>query len=92
MVWACRLDFGGNWDNHLLLVGFAYNNSFQSRKPPFEALFGRKCRSFVYWDEVGEIKFLEPELVQETYKKIALIRERLKIAQSIQNCYIDNRR
>ncbi|GJW69479.1 putative reverse transcriptase domain-containing protein [Tanacetum coccineum] len=56
MLRACVLDFGGSWDVHLLLVEFSYNNSYHSsvRCAPFEALYGRKCRSPIMWAEVGE--------------------------------------
>jgi hypothetical protein len=50
------LDFKGNWILYLPLVEFAYNNSFQATigMAPYEALYGRKCRSSLYWDEIGE--------------------------------------
>ncbi|GJQ92988.1 putative reverse transcriptase domain-containing protein [Tanacetum coccineum] len=56
MLRACVLDFGGSWDVHLPLVEFSYNNSYHSsvRCAPFEALYGRKCRSPIMWAEVGE--------------------------------------
>ncbi|GKD70882.1 putative reverse transcriptase domain-containing protein, partial [Tanacetum coccineum] len=56
MLRACVIDFGGNWDVHLPLVEFSYNNSYHSsiRCAPFEALYGRKCRSPVLWAEIGE--------------------------------------
>ena len=73
---------------------FAYNNSFQASigMAPFKGLYGRKCRSLVCWDDVGEKKLLRPELVQLTVEKVALIKERLKATQSRQKSYIDNRR
>ncbi|RVW37560.1 hypothetical protein CK203_073903 [Vitis vinifera] len=76
------------------LVEFAYNNSFQASigMTPFEALYGRRCRSPVCWDDVGEKKLLGPELVQLTVEKVSLIKERLKAAQSRQKSYADNRR
>ncbi|GJX11151.1 retrotransposon protein, putative, ty3-gypsy subclass [Tanacetum coccineum] len=57
MLRACVLDFGGSWDVHLPLVEFLYNNSYHSsvRCAPFEALYGRKCRSLILWAEVGEV-------------------------------------
>ena len=69
----------------------AYNNSFYSNIGivPFEALHGRKCRSPICWDEVGERKLLGPELVQITTEKIKLIREHLRTAQSRQKSYVD---
>ena len=47
MLKACILDFGGSWENHMLLVEFSYNNNFQTSNgmAPYEALYGRKCRS-----------------------------------------------
>ncbi|GJY24673.1 putative reverse transcriptase domain-containing protein [Tanacetum coccineum] len=56
MLRACVLDFGGSWNVHLPLVEFSYNNSYHSsmRCAPFEALYGRKCRSPIMWAEVGE--------------------------------------
>ena len=91
---ACTLDLKGNWDDHLPLVEFAYNNSFQASigMAPFEGLYGRKCRSLVCWDDIGERKLLGLELVQLTVEKIALIKERLKTAQSRQKSYVDNPR
>ena len=73
---------------------FAYNNSFQASigMAPFEALYGRRCRSLVCWDDVGEKKHLGPELVQLTVEKVFSIKERLKAAQSRQKSYADNRR
>ena len=66
------------------LAEFSYNNNFQTSigMEPYEALYGRKCRSPICWDDMGERKLLGPELVQVTTKKIRLIRERLKTAQS----------
>ena len=81
---ACTLDLKGNWDDYLSLVEFAYNNNFQVSigMTPFEGLYGRKCRSPVCWDDVGERKLLGPKLVQLTVEIFALIKKRLKTAQS----------
>ncbi|XP_077251911.1 uncharacterized protein LOC143891157 [Tasmannia lanceolata] len=56
---------------------------------PFEALYGRKCRSPICWDYVGEREILGPELVQQAIDKIRVIREHLRIAQSRQKSYTD---
>ncbi|GJW75440.1 putative reverse transcriptase domain-containing protein, partial [Tanacetum coccineum] len=68
MLRACVMDFGGSWDTHLPLVEYSYNNSYHTsvKCAPFEALYGRKCRSPVIWTEVGESQLIGPELVQET--------------------------
>jgi hypothetical protein len=94
MLRLCVLDFKGNWINFLPLVEFAYNNSFQATigMAPYEALYGRKCRSPLYWDEVGEKQLLGPEIVQDTKDKIALIRKRMLTAQSRQKSYADQHR
>nr|GEU72653.1 putative reverse transcriptase domain-containing protein [Tanacetum cinerariifolium] len=77
---ACILDLEGCWDVHLLLVEFAYNNSyhFSVRCAPFEALYGRKCHSLIMWEKVREEHLVRPELVQETTKMISQIKDRLK--------------
>ncbi|XP_022149797.1 uncharacterized protein LOC111018144 [Momordica charantia] len=59
---------------------------------PYEALYGRKCRSSVHWDEVGERVLLGPELVQETNGAIQKIRARMQTTQSRQKSYADVRR
>ncbi|GKF04026.1 putative reverse transcriptase domain-containing protein [Tanacetum coccineum] len=57
MLRACVIDFGKGWVDHLSLVEFSYNNSYHASKKaaPFEALYGRKCRSPVCWAEVGQV-------------------------------------
>ncbi|GJV37780.1 putative reverse transcriptase domain-containing protein [Tanacetum coccineum] len=94
MLWACVIDFGGNWDVHLPLVEFSYNNSYHLsiRCGPFEALYGRKCRSPVLWAEIRESSLIGPELVQETTDKVVLIKEKLKAARDRQKSFADNRR
>ncbi|GJU43867.1 putative reverse transcriptase domain-containing protein [Tanacetum coccineum] len=71
MLRACAIDFGKGWVNHLPIVEFSYNNSYHAsiKALPFEALYGRKCRSPVCWIEVGEARILGPELIQEALRK-----------------------
>ncbi|GJT22782.1 putative reverse transcriptase domain-containing protein [Tanacetum coccineum] len=94
MLRACVIDFGGNWDVHLPLAEFSYNNSYHSsiRCAPLKALYGRKCRSPVLWAEIGESSLIGPELVQEITDKVVLIKEKLKAARDRQKSYADNRR
>ncbi|GKC12506.1 putative reverse transcriptase domain-containing protein [Tanacetum coccineum] len=89
---TCAIDFGGNWDTHLPLVEFSYNNSYHSsvKCVPFEALYGRKCRTPIAWVEVGESKLIGPEIIQETTDKIVQIKERLKTARDRQKRYSNN--
>ncbi|RVX19278.1 Transposon Ty3-I Gag-Pol polyprotein [Vitis vinifera] len=94
MLRACVLDFGGNWADYLPLAEFAYNNSYQSSigMAPYEALYGRPCRSPLCWIEMGESRLLGLEIVQETTEKIQFIKEKLKTAQDRQKSYADKRR
>ncbi|GJZ68610.1 putative reverse transcriptase domain-containing protein, partial [Tanacetum coccineum] len=94
MLRACILDFGGSWDVHLQLVEFSYNNSYHSsvRCAPFEALYGRKCRSSIMSTEVGEGQLIGHESVQETTKNISQIKNILKAACDRQKSYADKRR
>ena len=70
----------GSWDTYLPLIEFTYNNSFHASigMAPFEALYGRRCRTPLCWHESGERVILGPELVHETTEKVKLIREKIK--------------
>ncbi|KAL4590885.1 hypothetical protein LXL04_003831 [Taraxacum kok-saghyz] len=104
MLRACVIDFGNSWDIHLPLIEFSYNNSYHTsiQAAPFEALYGRKCRSPVCWAEVGDTQLARsqtnennltgPEIIRETTEKIVQIRERMKTARSRQKSYADRRR
>jgi hypothetical protein len=59
---------------------------------PFEALYGRKCRTPLYWDQTGERQFFRPELIQEAEEQVHIIRENLRVAQTRQKSYAENRR
>nr|GFB35404.1 putative reverse transcriptase domain, ribonuclease H-like domain, aspartic peptidase domain protein [Tanacetum cinerariifolium] len=91
MMRACAIDFGKGWVNHLPLVKFSYNNSYHAstKAVPFEALYGRKCRSPVCWTEVGEAQILGPELIQETTEKIIQIKQKMQAASDRQKSYAD---
>ena len=82
MLRACMIDFGGNWDDHLPLIEFAYNNSYHSsiQMASYEALYGRKCRSPIGWFETSETKFIGPNLVQQAIEKVKLIQDRFLAA------------
>nr|GFA35947.1 reverse transcriptase domain-containing protein [Tanacetum cinerariifolium] len=94
MVRACEINFGKGWVNHLPLVEFSYNNSYHAsiKAAPFEALYGRKCRSPVCWTEVGEAQILDPELIQETTKKKFQIKQRMQAARNRRKSYADLKR
>ncbi|MCI20384.1 hypothetical protein A2U01_0041546, partial [Trifolium medium] len=59
---------------------------------PYEALYGRKCKTPLCWTEVGDKGILGPDMIQETTSKIKSIHEKLKIAQSRQKSYADKKR
>ena len=65
MLRACILHLRGSWEDHLPLIEFAYNYSNQSsiQMSPYEALYGRPCRSPLSWTETSEVSFMGPELV-----------------------------
>ncbi|GKA26166.1 putative reverse transcriptase domain-containing protein [Tanacetum coccineum] len=90
MLRAYVIDFGKGWERHLPLVEFSYNNSYYAsiNAAPFEALYGRKCRSPVCWAEVGDVQLTPPEIIHETTEKIVKIRQRLQAARDRQRSVI----
>ena len=79
MLRACVIDLRGSWDDHLPLIEFLYNNSYDSNigMTPFEALYCRRCRSAVGWFEVGDSSILGLEIINEALEKVRGIRDRL---------------
>ncbi|GJZ52952.1 putative reverse transcriptase domain-containing protein [Tanacetum coccineum] len=94
MLRACVMDFRKGWDRHLPLIEFSYNNSYHTsiKAAPFEALYGRKCRSPICWAEVGDAQLTGPEIVRETTEKIIQIKHRLQASRDRQRSYADKRR
>jgi transposase InsO family protein len=82
MLRACVLHYGKDWDKCLSLAGFSYNNSYQSslKMAPFEALYGRRCRTPLNWSEAGEREIFGPDLVLEAEKKVRVITKNLEAA------------
>jgi hypothetical protein len=72
MLRACVLEFPQKWDDCLPLVEFSYNNSYQEsiKMAPFEALYGRRCRTPLNWSEPGERSFFRPDMVKEIEEKV----------------------
>ncbi|GKE65486.1 putative reverse transcriptase domain, ribonuclease H-like domain, aspartic peptidase domain protein [Tanacetum coccineum] len=93
MLRACVIDFRKGWDKHLPLVEFSSNNTYHAsiKAAPFEALYGRKCRSPICWTEVGDSQLTRPKIIQETTKKIMQIRQRLQVARDRQRSYANIR-
>nr|GEW31673.1 putative reverse transcriptase domain-containing protein [Tanacetum cinerariifolium] len=94
MLRARVIYFGSSWDKHMSLVKFSYNNSYHGsiKVAPFEALYGRKCRSPICWSEVGESQLTGSKLVRETTEKIVQIKNRLLTVRSRQKSYADLKR
>nr|AAQ56283.1 putative polyprotein [Oryza sativa Japonica Group] len=94
MLRACVLDFGKTGDKSLPYAEFSYNNSYQAsiQMAPYEALYGRKCRTPLLWDQVGESQVFGTDIFREAEAKVRTIRENLKVAQSRQKSSADNRR
>ncbi|KAK5819938.1 hypothetical protein PVK06_024973 [Gossypium arboreum] len=94
MLRCCVLEFSGSWERYLPLIEFAYNNSFQSsiKMAPYEALYGRKCRTPLFWTELGESKIFGVDLIRDAKQKVKVIRESLKIASDRQKSYADLKR
>jgi hypothetical protein len=94
MLRACALKHGRSWDKSLPYAEFLYNNSYQAslKMAPFEALYGQKYRTPLYWNQTRESRVFGPEVLQEAEKQVHIIRENLKTAQSRQKSYANNRR
>ena len=84
MLRACALQYGTSWDKSLPYAEFSYNNSYQKslKMAPFEVLYGRKCRTPLFWSQTGESQVFGPEILQEAEKQVHTVRQNLKIAQS----------
>ncbi|WVZ84132.1 hypothetical protein U9M48_031193 [Paspalum notatum var. saurae] len=85
MLRACAIQYGTCWDKSLPYAEFSYNNSYQAslKKSPFEALYGRRCRTPLFWNQTGE---------KDAEQQIKMVRENLRVAQSRQKSYADVRR
>ena len=94
MLRACTSSFPEKWDECLKLAEFSYNNSYQEsiHMAPFEALYGRKCRTPLNWVEVGDRGYFGSEFIKEAREQVSIIRSHLKAAQSRQKAYADKRR
>ena len=94
MLRSCAIIYGKGWDECLPFSEFFYNNSYQASivMSPFEALYGRSCRTPLNWSESGERVYFGPDIVMEAEEKVKTIEEQLRPAQSCQKHYADRRR
>ena len=93
MLRACVIEFGGHWDNFLPLAEFSYNNSYHSSidMAPFEAFYGRRCRSPIGWFDAFEVRPWGTDLLRDSLEKVKSIQEKLLAAQSRQKEYADRK-
>ena len=94
MLRSCAIIYGKGWEECLPFAEFSYNNSYQASigMPPFEALYGRSCRTPLNWSESGERVYFGPDIVMEAEEKVKTIQERLRAAQFRQKHYADRRK
>jgi hypothetical protein len=94
MLRVCALQYERSWDKSLSYAEFSYNNSYQEslKMAPFEMLYGRMCRTPLFWSEAGEWKVFGPDILQEAEKQIRMVRENLRVTQYRQKSYVDHRR
>ncbi|GJT77723.1 putative reverse transcriptase domain, ribonuclease H-like domain, aspartic peptidase domain protein [Tanacetum coccineum] len=94
MLCTCAIDFRKGWKRHLPLVESSCINSYHAsiKAAPFEALYGRKCQSPIYWAKVGDVQLTGPEIIHETIKKIVQIQQLLQAARDRQRNYTSIRR
>jgi hypothetical protein len=93
MLRVCVMTDGPKWDNHLSLAEFSYNNNYQEsiKMSPFEALYGRPCRTPLSWSESGERVIFGPDIVTEAEENVKQIQANILAAQSQQKSYADKR-
>jgi hypothetical protein len=79
MLRACALHYGRSWDKGLSYAEFSYNNSYQEslKMSPFEMLYGRRCRTLLFWSETRERKVFGLDILQEAEKQVRMVRENL---------------
>jgi hypothetical protein len=94
MLRACVMEYPGSWDKNLSWAEFSYNNSYQEslKKAPFEALYGRQCRTLLNWIEPREKAIFGPDIVVEAEATVRHIQENLKATKLHQEIYANKRR
>ncbi|KAH9293018.1 hypothetical protein KI387_041778, partial [Taxus chinensis] len=82
------------WEDYLPLVEFPYNNTYHAslKMAPFEALYGRKCRTPISWDSIEDREVIGPEILMEMEQEVKMIRECLKEAVDRKKSYVDLKR
>ena len=72
MLRGCVINFPGSWDRYIPLMKFAYNSRYQAiiGMAPYEALYGRKCRTPACWTELSEYILIGPDIVKDIKNKV----------------------
>jgi hypothetical protein len=85
MIRSCAMQYGRSWDKSLTYAEFSYNNNYQEslKMAPFEMLYGRRCQTLLFWNETRERKVFGPDILQEDEKQVHMVRENLRVAQSM---------
>ncbi|WVZ52537.1 hypothetical protein U9M48_003585 [Paspalum notatum var. saurae] len=93
MLRACAIQYGTSWDKSLPYTEFSYNNSYQAslKKSPFEALYGRRCKTPLCWNQTGEKQVFGPDLIRDAEQQIKMVRENLSVARSRRKSYANVR-
>jgi hypothetical protein len=94
MFRACVIEYPASWDKNLSWAKFSYNNSYQEslKMAPFEALYGRQCRTPLNWIKPGEKAIFGPDTIVEAEAMVRRIQENLKAAKLRQESYANKRR
>ncbi|WVZ71519.1 hypothetical protein U9M48_020095 [Paspalum notatum var. saurae] len=94
MLRACAIQYGASWDKSLPYAEFSYNNSYQAsiKMSHFQALYGRRCRTPLHWDQPREKQLFGPGIIEDAERQVRMIWENLRITQTRQKSYADNRR
>jgi hypothetical protein len=94
MLKAYALQDKSDWDKRLPYAEYSYNNSYQAslKMSPFQALYGRNCRTLLHWDQPNERQVFGSDVLLEAKEDIRMVRENLKTAQSRHRSYDDTRR
>ncbi|KAA3470454.1 DNA/RNA polymerases superfamily protein [Gossypium australe] len=94
MLQCYIFEFEGSWEKYLPLAEFTYNNSYQPsiKMALFKALYGRKCKTPLYWSKLSESKMVGIDLIQETEDNVRIIRDCLKVASVRQKLFVDLKR
>ncbi|WVZ75607.1 hypothetical protein U9M48_023645 [Paspalum notatum var. saurae] len=84
MLRACAIQYGTSWDKCLPYAKFSYNNSYQAslKKSPFEALYSKRYRTPLFWNQNGEKQVFGPDIIQDAEQQLRIVRENLRVAQS----------